>query len=301
LRLKTFAKASILVASLVLASCGDKKPENAQQDEKPTTDKKQETAQSRKNEKLSNPQEPNEVTEKSEEIITKPTEYSAKKTIESGNASSKDTAASSAVEPLDQFRASVVPENMTVAEKKKRFKALLVPAVESVYAELTQQYQEVSQLISDQSNPSKLEKMRVSYKAKTNDDLLTAVKPHPKSIALAQAAMESAWGTSRFFREANNIFGVWSFDKNEPRIAAGEKRGKKTIWVKKYPTIQAAVKDYYRVLARGDAFVEFRKLKMKENSPYELVKKLDRYSEKGDEYGKELSAMIRFNKFEKYD
>jgi len=289
------------VASLVIASCGDKKPENAQQDEKRATEKKQEPAQSPKNENLSNPQKPDENTNHPEDRLTKSRENSVAKTIETSDGSFENSAASIAVEPLDQFRASVVPENMTVAEKKKRFKALLVPAVESVYAELTQQYQEVSQLISDQSNPSKLEKMRVSYKAETNDDLLIAVKPHPKSIALAQAAMESAWGTSRFFREANNIFGVWSFDKNEPRIAAGEKRGKKTIWVKKYPTIQAAVKDYYRVLARGDAFVEFRKLKMKESSPYELVKKLDRYSEKGDEYGKELSAMIRFNRFEKYD
>ena len=89
-----------------------------------------------------------------------------------------------------------------------------------------------------------------------------ALKPHPKSIALAQAAMESSWATSRFFTEANNVFGVWSFNESEPRIAAGKKRGNKTIWVKKYHSIKASMQDYYRTLARGVAFSEFRKLKM---------------------------------------
>ncbi|MEE4255244.1 MAG: hypothetical protein V2I50_14465, partial [Desulfuromusa sp.] len=53
--------------------------------------------------------------------------------------------------------------------------------------------------------------------------------------------------------------------------------------------------------ARGAAYAEFRKLKMKTDDPYELVKKLDSYSEKGPEYGKQLSAIIRFNNFDKYD
>ena len=128
-----------------------------------------------------------------------------------------------------------------------------------------------------------------------------ALKPHPISITMAQAAMESSWATSRFFREATNIFGVWSFDEDEPRIAAGEKRGNKTIWVKKYSSVKSAINDYYRTLARGSAFVEFRQLKMTTNDPHELVKKLDRYSEKGAKYGEELTSIIKFNKFHLYD
>ena len=190
---------------------------------------------------------------------------------------------------------------MTVHEKKKRFSSLLLPAVNEVYAELTKQHNDVSKKILDGVDGELIEALKKEYKAKDNQGLLKAIKPHPRSIALAQAAMESAWGTSRFFREANNVFGVWSFDKDEPRIAASESRGDKTIWVKKYPSIKASVKDYYRVLARGSAFDEFRALKMKTDDPYQLVKKLDRYSEKGDEYGKELASMIRFNKFDVND
>jgi Bax protein len=196
---------------------------------------------------------------------------------------------------------SIVPENMTVAEKKKRFRALLIPAIDDVYADLSKQYEELKKIIERGETNERIAKLKVSYKVESDLDLLKAIKPHPKSIALAQAAMESAWGTSRFFVKANNIFGVWSFDKSEPRIAASEKRGDKTIWVKKYASVEAAVSDYYRVLGRGSAFKEFRTTKMENPDPYVLVTKLDRYSEKGDEYGKELAAMIRFNKFDKFD
>ena len=195
----------------------------------------------------------------------------------------------------------VVPKKMTVREKKQRFAYLVAPAINEVHAELMKQYAEVSRSVTDGINSDLIEKLKRKYNAKSDQGLLKALKPHPQSIGLAQAAMESAWGTSRFFREANNIFGVWSFDKDEPRIAASKKRDGKTIWVKKYPSIKSSVKDYYRVLAKGHAFDEFRNLKMKTSDPYRLVKKLDRYSEKGDAYGKELAAMIRFNKFDAYD
>ncbi len=164
------------------------------------------------------------------------------------------------------------------------------------------QYKDISKNLNNKSYADKIAKLKKSYKVTTDKDLLKAIKPHPRSIAVAQAAMESAWATSRFFREAKNIFGVWSFNKNEPRIAAGEKRnGTKTIWLKKYATIEGSVRDYYRTLGRSSAFKNFRTLKMKTDDPYKLVKKLDRYSEMGAKYGKELTSMIKYNKFYLYD
>lgn len=199
------------------------------------------------------------------------------------------------------YSVHVVPKKMTVHEKKQRFAYLVAPAINEVHEELMKQYAEVSRSVTDGINSDLIEKLKQRYNAKSEQDLLKALKPHPQSIGLAQAAMESAWGTSRFFREANNIFGVWSFDEDEPRIAASKKRAGETIWVKKYSSIKASVKDYYRVLARGHAFDEFRNLRMKTSDPYRLVKKLDRYSEKGDAYGRELANMIRYNKFDEYD
>lgn len=199
------------------------------------------------------------------------------------------------------YTAEIIPQKMTVQEKKKRFRYLLVPAVKRVYADLDEQYHRVKGLIKSGSDASQINRLKKEYKANSDNDLLARLKPHPVSIVLAQAAMESAWATSRFFVEAKNIFGVWSFNKNEPRIAAGEKRGSKTIWLKKYKTIEAAVRDNYRVLARGSAFSKFRQLRMESNNPFKLVKGLDKYSELGSKYGKELASVIRYNKFNQFD
>ena len=190
---------------------------------------------------------------------------------------------------------------MTVQEKKTRFRALIVPAVNDVYDELMSQYKKVSASIDSGKYSNQIETLKTEYKVTSNEALLMALKPHPKSIAIAQAAIESAWATSRFFNEANNIFGVWSFTEDEPRIAALQKRGDKTIWLKKYSSVKAAVRDYYRTLGRSSAFKEFRALRMQSNDPFLLVTKLDRYSEKGAEYGDELSSIIKFNQFDLYD
>ncbi|NQZ23249.1 MAG: glucosaminidase domain-containing protein [Colwellia sp.] len=200
---------------------------------------------------------------------------------------------------MTQKEAELPP--MTVQEKKARFSSLIVPAVNKVYAKLMTRYEKIKKITAAGQSNDEIEQLKIEYKATTNSELLMALKPHPRSIAVAQAAMESSWATSRFFREANNIFGVWSFDEDEPRIAALQKRGDKTIWVKKYNTIEEAVYDYYRTLARSSAFAEFRQTKMLTNDPFILVTKLDRYSEKGSLYGEELTAIIKFNKFNDYD
>jgi len=190
---------------------------------------------------------------------------------------------------------------MTVQEKKARFKSLIIPAVDNVYASLMTRYEDVKATIDAGGTDADIEALKVEYKATTDAELLMALKPHPKSIAIAQAAMESSWATSRFFNVAYNIFGVWSFDEDEPRVAALKKRGDKTIWVKKYNSVEAAVYDYYRTLGRSSAFAEFRQTRMETEDPFILVTKLDKYSEKGSLYGEELTSIIKFNKFEQYD
>jgi len=198
---------------------------------------------------------------------------------------------------------TIFAKPMSIQEKKERFRDLVVPAVNKVYQELQCQYIEMQHYIDrDHKYYRKtIAKMRDKYNALNNEDLLKRLKPHPRSIAIAQAAMESAWATSRFYKEANNIFGVWSFNKNEPRIAASRKRGKRTIWLKKYNNLEESIRDYYKTLATGKAFIAFRNLKMKTNNPYRLVKKLNKYSEIGKKYTKELSQVIKYNKFYLYD
>jgi Bax protein len=199
------------------------------------------------------------------------------------------------------YKVSVVSKKMTVQQKKQRFRDLVIPVVEKVYADLLAEYEEAKVVIDAGKTNAKIQKQMKSYHAKDPQDLLKRMKPHAKSVAIAQAAMESGWATSRFTRVATNLFGVWSFNKNEPRVAAGKKRAKKTIYIKKYSSIEASIRDYYKILATGRAYVAFKDVKMANNDPYKLVKKLDKYSEKGAEYGKELAAMIKYNRFYKFD
>ena len=189
---------------------------------------------------------------------------------------------------------------MTVNQKKDRFRALLLPPALKVYQELNDEFLAVAEQIR-QGDRNGIESLKSKHKVTTDDGLLAALKPHPVSIVLAQAAMESSWATSRFIREANNAFGIWSVNKNEPRIAAGEKRGNKTIWLKKYKTLEDSVRDSYALIGRGGAYKEFRALRLKTNDPHQLVKKLDRYSEIGHKYGKQLSSIIKSNRFNQYD
>jgi len=191
--------------------------------------------------------------------------------------------------------------NVSVKQKKQRFQDILVPIVTEVYNILQRQFEDVRRDISQNKNLQYIEKLKEEYKADSNEKLLQALKPHPISITLAQGAIESAWLTSRFTTSANNIFGVWSFRKNEPRIEATGTRGTKKIYLKKYKTFKAAVYDYYKNIAKNWAYVEFREKRVQTNNPYELTPYLGSYSEKKEAYTHTLNRMIDYNKFDRFD
>ena len=139
------------------------------------------------------------------------------------------------------------------------------------------------------------------FKAKDIDDLIVRMHPHPVSIILAQAAVESGWGTSRFCREANNLFGIWSFNKSEKRVAAGKTRDKKTIYLRKYDSLIESIIGYIYTIGRSGAFSKFRELRLKSQNPYRLIWLLDTYSEKRLEYIVTLRNTIERNNLSQYD
>lgn len=190
---------------------------------------------------------------------------------------------------------------LSVQEKKQRFKDIIVPIAIEVYNTLHTQYLDIQNNMQNNTNRDFIEKLKLEYKAKTDDELLYALKPHPISILLAQGAIESAWLTSRFTKQANNIFGVWSFNKNEPRIEASATRGDKKIYLKKYKNYKAAILDYYKNLGRNWAYKEFRQQRTLTNDPYVLVDYLGSYSEKKEVYTNTLKKMIKYNKFYQFD
>ena len=136
--------------------------------------------------------------------------------------------------------------------------------------------------------------------------LLRRVDIVPPSLALAQAANESAWGTSRFAREANNFYGQWCFNKGCGLVPKKREAGK-THEVAAFDSPQESVKMYIRNLNSNSAYKSLREVRAQLrqlNKPvtgHALAAGLKRYSERGLEYVSELRAMIEYNKLARYD
>lgn len=192
-------------------------------------------------------------------------------------------------------------QHSPVQLKKQRFEQTLVPAVERVHREWQTRFDTVAQLLELGDPNAQLEPLRERFGAASDRELLAALKPHPVSIVLAQAAIESGWGTSHFYREANNVFGVWSQSSDEPRIAARGTRNGKTIWLRKYESLDESIRDYYRLLARGEPYLQFRYARLKTDDPLKLVPYLTAYSERREAYTRQVSQVLRQNQFSRYD
>lgn len=122
----------------------------------------------------------------------------------------------------------------------------------------------------------------------------------PKSMGIAQAMIESATGTSRFTKEANNLFGQWTWKGKGlvPRKRDKDKNHK----IKIFDNIQESVDAYVLNINRHFAYEDFRKLRLSyENKNEKLtglkaIKTLHNYSELKGEYVKRLQNLI--NKYE---
>ncbi len=150
------------------------------------------------------------------------------------------------------------------------------------------------------SDSVKVDSVLTYYKAKTLDQAIKCLHPQPISVILAQAALESGWGTSRFFIEANNVFGIWSYNPEEERIAAGKNRGEKTIYLRKYDNLYGSVYDYLKTVARVPAYKKLRKARLESSDPYKLIQYLTNYSELRQVYFDILGSVIRHNDLTKY-
>ena len=127
----------------------------------------------------------------------------------------------------------------------------------------------------------------------------------PTSLAIAQAAKETGWGTSRFAQEGNALFGQWTWSGEGIKPAAAD--NKTTHKVMKFKVLQASVKAYQRNLNTHSSYREFRSARAelrdegKELDSLILSEYLDKYAETGKEYVKILQQIIRQNKLTDFD
>lgn len=128
----------------------------------------------------------------------------------------------------------------------------------------------------------------------------------PPSLVLAQAANESAWGTSRFAREGNNLFGQWCFSPGCGLVPANRTEGAEHE-VATFESPYQSVRSYITNLNRHPEYADLRndreQLREENRMPTgpALAPGLAAYSERGNDYIEEILGMMRTNKLHRYD
>ena len=195
--------------------------------------------------------------------------------------------------------------------KKETFIKIVLPLIVAENEKILDDREKLKSL-SAKKFTSDLEKQwlrqkLLEYKVKKSnfDELMIRMDMIPVSIALAQAAKESGWGTSRFALEGNAIFGQWTWDGQG--IAPLKRDGDKNHKILKFPILRASVKAYKNNLNTHKSYSKFRdkrkdlREKNKKISGLSLTGTLKNYAQTGSEYTKILNQIIKQNSLSDFE
>ena len=198
----------------------------------------------------------------------------------------------------------------TIKAKKETFLQIVLPLVVAENEKIETDRNYLLKVIRDNDSSEKLQWLKrkfKEYKVKDGDinELIEKVDIVPTSIALAQAAKESGWGTSRFALEGNAIFGQWTWDGVgiEP-LDKSDDQGHKIL---KFPILRASVKAYITNLNTHPSYKNFREKRLmlrqsnKALSGIDLIHELENYAETGKEYTRILEQIIEQNDLQEFE
>ena len=199
----------------------------------------------------------------------------------------------------------------SVQLKKETFIKIVLPLIVAENEKILDDRQKLK-ILSDKKFTSDLEKQwlrqkLLEYKVKKGDltELMFKMDMIPVSIALAQAAKESGWGTSRFALEGNAIFGQWTWDGQG--IAPLNRDDNKKHKILKFPILRASVKAYKNNLNTHKSYSKFREKrkqlrdKKKDITGLALTDTLKNYAQTGSEYTKILNQIITQNRLSDFE
>ena len=195
--------------------------------------------------------------------------------------------------------------------KKETFIKIVLPLIVAENERILEDRKKLINL-ADKKFTTDLEKQWIrqkllEYKVKKGDlkELIVRMDIIPTSIALAQAAKESGWGTSRFALEGNAIFGQWTWSGKG--IAPLDRESNKNHKILKFPILRASVKAYQNNLNTHKSYQKFRQKRLnlrnknKKVSGLELTETLNNYAQTGLEYTKILNQIIRQNRLTDFE
>ena len=196
-------------------------------------------------------------------------------------------------------------------KKKELFIQIVLPLILEENKKIKLERKTLFSILNKNSN-SEAEKNWLKSKFKqygvVNRDLPTLkirMDEIPVSLAIAQAAKETGWGTSRFAQEGNALFGQWTYTGEGIKPAKSDKNENHKVM--KFKILKASVRAYQRNLNTHKSYREFRKVRaiqrdvLGDLNSLELVNYLDKYAETGNEYIKILKKIIEQNKLTDFD
>ena len=210
---------------------------------------------------------------------------------------------------------SLLPAEMKMIENTKKRKELFIQIILPLIIEENKNIKLDRKKLFKVLNKNKNSKEQKNWLEKkfkqygvNNRDLFTLkirMDEIPVSLAIAQAAKETGWGTSRFALEGNALFGQWTWSGEGIKPAGAE--DDTTHKVMKFKVLQASVKAYHRNLNTHSSYKDFRSTRAQlrdEEKPLDSVvlsEYLDKYAETGKEYVKIIQQIIRQNNLTDFD
>ncbi|MCW8195858.1 hypothetical protein F6455_13770 [Proteobacteria bacterium 005FR1] len=194
----------------------------------------------------------------------------------------------------------VQEENRKILEKRERVLAIKAE-LETAGVLSRNSLRDLSQLVKEYRFED--EALKPSEQI---EKLLLRVDKIPVSMALAQAATESAWGTSRFAKGGNNFFGQWCFREGCGQVPQARSEGA-SHEVASFASARESVRSYFRNINTHRAYRRMREMRAslrdagKHIAGLELIRGLSSYSERGQEYVEELEQIIASNQLSLLD
>ena len=235
-----------------------------------------------------------------------------KQLFEDTNYSLKDVRKNKLVKPV---ALTLLPQEIKMIENTKKRKEFFIQIVlplivkenNNIRIDRKTLFRVINKSNNSVAEKQWLEKKYKQYGVKSGDlsSLKVRMDEIPVSLAIAQAAKETGWGTSRFAQEGNALFGQWTWSGEglKPKDADADKGHK----VMKFNVLQASVRAYQRNLNTHRTYREFRKARAELrdlNKPLdslELSKYLNKYAETGNQYVEVLQKIIKQNNLKDFD
>jgi len=203
-----------------------------------------------------------------------------------------------------------------ISQQKKAFVEIMLPLIQTENQHILSTREKIIKIFNDpyfMLNPKNIEflsKIAKKYKIKdifSKEKFFKKIDSIPPSLALAQAAIESGWGKSRFVRKANNIFGHWEYSNRGLKPKDTYDNIDINYSLKIFPSLEDSIKAYMLNLNRNPAYKEFRNIRYKyklNNIPFngiDAAKTMRLYSQQKEIYVKLLQTMITQNHWERFD